>query len=92
MEAVPFYLPLLELKLFEGRILWEDEKGISRFTLLDVNKPSAVATIHERLDQLSIDVSEISKMVTTELTGPFEAGNFIHQEFCYMSPSEFQQR
>jgi len=81
-----------ELKLFECRVLWKDAKGISRFTLLDVNKPSAVSAINERLDELGYSAKDISKMVLTELSGPFKAGDFIHQEFQYMSPNEFKSK
>lgn len=80
---------MIELKLFECRILWEDAKGISRFTLLHTGRASAEATIYERLDKLGFSGKDISKMVTTELIGPFKAGDFIHQEFLYQSPSEF---
>lgn len=82
----------VELKLFECRILWEGMKGISRFTLLDTSKGHAEASIYERLDELGYSGKDLSKMIITELTGPFEAGHFIHQEFCYMSPSEFQSK
>lgn len=79
----------MELKLFECRILWKDAKGISRFTLLDVNKRSAQLAVHERLKKLGCPPKGISKMVTTELSGPFKAGDFIHHEYQYMSSNEF---
>ena len=81
----------MELKLFECRVLWKDAKGISRFTLLHTSKASAEVTIYKRLRELEYQPGHISKMVMTELTGPFEAGDFVHQEFQYMSPSEFMR-
>ena len=82
----------MKLKLFECRVLWKDAKGISRFTLLHTDKASAKTAIYTRLDQLGTSHSDISKMVLTEMKGPFEAGDFIHQEFQYMSPSEFKSQ
>lgn len=80
----------MELKLFECRILWDNsQKGISRFTLLHVDKASAEKTIYVRLGELG--PTDISKMVITELDGPFEAGDIIHQELRYRSPSEFSK-
>lgn len=82
----------MKLKLFECRVLWNDAKGISRFTLLHTDKASAKTTIYKRLDQLGTSHSDISKMVVTEMKGPFETGQILHQEFQYMSPSEFKSQ
>ena len=79
-----------DLKLFECRILWEDgRKGISRFTLLHTDKDAVEKTVFERLDELNYSTDNISKIRTYELPGPFKAGDFVHQELRYTTPSEF---
>jgi len=82
----------VELKLFECRILWEDERGISRFTLLHKSEALAQATVLQHLDELGYSEKDISAVAIGEHTGPFDAGFLVHQEFCYMSESEFKSK
>ena len=79
----------MELKLFTARVIWDDtcQRYNSWFTVLGKDTEDIEEAVMTRLRSdhaLSIKgsppPSEVSVMEVTEMVGPFENGQILHEE------------